>query len=524
MLFASTSAGRGDRLARRRPRRLGGGGAIALAALAVSVAIPLDASARSIPPGRGQAQATPYIGRPAIANPFAMPAVAQNPFMAAGSTSNIHNDSSMTDAYPQAGPIGGETSVTSVLAKGECASVTFTSRGQIVAICLLPGRPAYLTLMDPTTLRIITRTALPSVGADERTTRSAGPATRDYTELSGGYFYLDNRDRAVVATATRHVITYRISVSGKRTSFTAVSDVDLTGVVAEGDVIESALPDFAGNIWFVTLNKGVVGYIERGTKVTRAMTLGTAAGDEQIANSFAMGRNGGVYVVSTKALYRFDVTTFPSPTWRVEYDNAGTQKPGQKSIGSGTTPTLMPRNRVAIVDNAAPRENVVVYDTRTGAEVCRKPIFPSGRSATENSLIAIGSTLIAENNYGNVGPQSTTLGRTTTPGITRVDVSTAGTCRTVWQNRAISAPSVVPKASAATGLIYTYSKPKGPGTIDRWYWTALDLRTGKRVFSILVGTGAAYNNNYASLYLGPDGAGYVGVTGGLVRVSDTGSG
>jgi hypothetical protein len=180
----------------------------------------------------------------------------------------------------------------------------------------------------------------------------------------------------------------------------------------------------------------------------------------------------------------------------------------------------MPRNRVAIVDNAAPRENVVVYDVRTGTEVCREPIFPVGRSATENSLISIGDSLIAENNYGNAGPQSTTLGRTTTPGITRVDVSAAGECTTAWANTTVSSPSVVPKVSAGAGLVYTYSKPKGPGTIDRWYWTAIDFRTGKVVYSKLAGTGVAYNNNYASLYLGPDGAGYVGVTGGLVRVSD----
>jgi hypothetical protein len=99
-------------------------------------------------------------------------------------------------------------------------------------------------------------------------------------------------------------------------------------------------------------------------------------------------------------------------------------------------------------------------------------------------------------------------------------VSAAGECTTAWANTTVSSPSVVPKVSAGAGLVYTYSKPKGPGTIDRWYWTAIDFRTGKVVYSKLAGTGVAYNNNYASLYLGPDGAGYVGVTGGLVRVSD----
>ena len=81
---------------------------------------------------------------------------------------------------------------------------------------------------------------------------------------------------------------------------------------------------------------------------------------------------------------------------------------------------------------------------------------------------------------------------------------------------------MVPKFSAATGLIYTYTKPKGPGTIDRWYWTAIDFRTGKLVYSVLAGTGILFNNSYASLYVGRSGDGYVGVIGGLIRVHDAG--
>ena len=80
------------------------------------------------------------------------------------------------------------------------------------------------------------------------------------------------------------------------------------------------------------------------------------------------------------------------------------------------------------------------------------------------------------------------------------------------------APSVVPKFSAKTGLIYTYTKPVGPGTIDRWYWSALDFQTGREVYSVLAGTGILFNNNYAAAYLSAKGVGYVGVVGGVVRI------
>jgi hypothetical protein len=141
-------------------------------------------------------------------------------------------------------------------------------------------------------------------------------------------------------------------------------------------------------------------------------------------------------------------------------------------------------------------------------------------SATENSLIAVGNTLIVENNYGNATLKSTLGGKTSLPGMARVDIASNGTCSTAWTNISVIAPSVVPKFSAATGLIYTYTKPKGPGKINRWYWTAIDYRTGELVYSVFVGNGLPFNNNYASTYLGPDGSGYVGVTGGLVRIYD----
>ena len=487
--------------------------------LMAALMAPVAAFGHPIPPGRGMDQAVPFYGHAAVAKPVALQNVPQNPFMAAGDFSNIHNNSYMTDTYSQAGPLGRNTSVTSVYAKGECASVTFNSKGQIVAICLLPGKPAYLTLMQPDTLKVITQLALPSVPASGKRARAAHISTRDYTELSGGYFYLDHEDRAVVSTATRHLITYGVEGRGAKQHFVAGTDVDLTGAVADGDVIESALPDFKGNIWFVTLNGGKVGYIDH---ATGAIAVTALPAGEEIANSFSMGRDGGIYIVSTTAMYRFDQSTFPAPSWRTVYLNSGTQKPGQKSIGSGTTPTIMPGGRVAIVDNASPREHVVVYDAATGNEICQEPVFQRGASATENSLISVGNALIVENNFGNETVKSTTLGRTTTPGMTRVDVSATGACTTTWRNTTESAPSVVPKFSAAAGLVYTYTKPKGPGAIDRWYWTAIDFRTGKRVYSKLAGTGALFNNSYASLYLGPTGDGFVGVVGGLIRVHDAG--
>jgi hypothetical protein len=111
------------------------------------------------------------------------------------------------------------------------------------------------------------------------------------------------------------------------------------------------------------------------------------------------------------------------------------------------------------------------------------------------------------------------LGATTTPGLARVDVRKRRRggfrCKLVWTSSEI-APSVVPKLSLATGLVYTYTKPPGSPTEDPWYLTALDFRTGATVFRRLAGGGLGHNNNYAPVTLSADGTAYVGVLGGLV--------
>lgn len=92
-------------------------------------------------------------------------------------------------------------------------------------------------------------------------------------------------------------------------------------------------------------------------------------------------------------------------------------------------------------------------------------MFRKGASATENSIIATGRSMIVENNYGYFpAPDATSNGKTTAPGVERVDIGRGGRgCSTVWRSREIS-PSTVPKLSLASGLIYLYTKPRAPPT------------------------------------------------------------
>jgi hypothetical protein len=200
------------------------------------------------------------------------------------------------------------------------------------------------------------------------------------------------------------------------------------------------------------------------------------------------------------------------------------KKPGMLSRGSGTSPTLIGRRWVGITENADPRTRILVLDRRRGVPRadrlhCRVPVLAKGASTTENSLVAAGSSLIIENNYGYTGVPATMLGKTTTPGIARVAIGRHG-CRVAWTNHRIAAPTSVPKASLGNGLLYVYSKPARADGIDAWYLTAIDIRTGKRAWSKLTGTGVQWNNHYAAIYLGPDGTAYVATLAGLVRIED----
>jgi hypothetical protein len=467
---------------------------VTLLATVATAAIPIPSQNGSVPPFQGHA-ATPH--------PLSAPAPPRHPFMAPNERSNIHDDAYQTDTYHGMGPLGRDIGVLSTMFSADCGSVTFDSQGRIVTVCVGIAGPT-LRMLDAKTLDMLAQQPLPP--RDPRTLPGI------FTNFSGGgYFFLDNQDRAVIPTTTRHVLIYaETSAPG----FTLARDIDLTSVVPDGDAIISALPDWSGRLWFATTG-GVVGYVdEAGTIVSKAL-------GEPIGNSFAVDEEGGVYIVSDAALYRFEGVGGEVRTiWRETYDNIGIAKPGQSEKGSGTTPTLMGPDLVSITDNADPMAVLVFKRARTvdGSRlVCRQQVFAQGASDTDQSLIGTPTSMVVENNYGYSGPASVEGGKVTTPGLARVDLDPGGGCHKVWSSKEI-APSVVPKLSLGAGLVYTYTK--GSDSHDPWFLTTLDFRTGKTVYKALAGSGLGYNNNYAPVTLGPDGTAYVGTLGGLVALRD----
>ncbi|QIB42142.1 hypothetical protein [Streptomyces aureoverticillatus] len=509
--------------------------------VAVLPALAAPAHADEIPKAPGHRLVEQYAGAPAPARPVPGDPPPQHPHLAANGRSGMHADAAGSGTYPWNGPLGNKPQVTSekmAALGGECATVTFDRDGRIVTVCgTFTG--FLVKLLDPRTLRTLAEYKLPQRPSTvEAITRL--DFSKIFKDTSGGaYSYLDDKDRLVLADSRQHVVRLAHEQAADGTwRFVVEDDWDLTGQVphdcvswtnlypsGECDPVTSVMPDWDGRIWWVT-RQGRVGTVDPESGDTRSTRL---AGEE-IQNSFSVAEDG-VSIVSDHALYSFEAAADGTPevVWRQTYDRGTGTKPGSVNQGSGTTPDLFgaEENYVAITDNADDRMNVLVYRRDPGVPesrrlVCKVPVFGSGASTTDNSLISHGNSLVVENNYGYENITSLTFGRSVVGGVSRIDVREDGSgCDTVWQS-AVRSPSTVPKLSTANGLLYFYTKEPNRLGIDAWYLTAVDFRTGEPRWKRLTGTGVAYDNNWAPVTLGPDGTAYVGVFNGLVAVRDEG--
>lgn len=451
-----------------------------------------------------------FIGAKATARPLPAPAVPQHPYLAPNGRSSMHNDAYSTDAYDVSGPLGRRLTLRSrSYGVRECATIAFDSRDRLVGLC---GGLEGFTMMviDPVTLEVIDELR---VSARDLTT-GANPLT----DICGGtYFFLDPHDHAFATTTASGIAEVSVAADG---ALTRVRDWPMAAHLSDGDCLVATGVDWDGLLWWFSQH-GAVGTLDRSSGAVHVVQLPDG---ESIVNSISSDETGGMYLVSTHATYRMDADDQgrPQVTWRLGYDRGSSLKPGTLSQGSGTSPTLIGRRWIAIADNAEPRTNIVVYDRRRGVADrlhCQIPVLADGASATENSLVAAGNSLIIENNYGYQGVQSTLLGRSTTPGIARVLIEPDG-CRVAWTNTDVIAPTSVAKASLGNGLLYAYTKPVRKDLIDAWYVTAIDIRTGRTRWHRLTGTGIQWNNHYAAIYLGPDGSLYLATIAGLLRLAD----
>lgn len=462
-----------------------------------------------------------------------------HPFLAAGHNGTMHGDSFQSDTHKAAGPFGaGQEVRTRRSGNGlprQCATFVYRRDGKVMMMCgAISG--FRMLLLDPDRLKALAYFDLPI-----RSSAFEAFVKRDMSimmnDSSGGaYMFLDDKDRLVFANSRQ--VVQRIVAQEKNGKWTLEVDRqwDLKPYVpfnclnwnnwfpsGECDKVTTVMPDHQGRYWWTTRN-GRLGTLDPDSGKVSAIRLK----DEEIQNALAMDSRG-IYLLSDHAQYAFraDADGKPVQLWRHAYDRGSARKIGSINQGSGTTPTLIGKKWISFADNADRRINIVVLrrgELKAGEqrEICRVPVFKEAASATDNSMIGWGRSIILENNAGFKSAHTQKDWNSITGGVVRVDIrADESGCDVIWTSP-LKSPSVVPKLSAQNGIAYFYSfdlaKDKEGKDVPDWAIVGLDFRTGKQVVKIPTGRGKPFDNNWSSTSIAPNGDFYVGVTQGFVQV------
>lgn len=317
-----------------------------------------------------------------------------------------------------------------------------------------------------------------------------------------------------------------------------------SSLVRSGDAIVGVNMLWDGSIALATRN-GVVAVVSHNFLQVRALTLGS--GDEEVSNSIATDENGGIYVVTSKAMYRVQWTgndvSLQSATgaWRAEY-SAGTAGTGggRLGAGSGSTPTLMGTSNqkfVVITDGAAVANLVLLWrdaipadwqpiapgkDRRIAAELPVNFGDPSRKAtSSEQSVLVSGyGAVVVSNDYRNVEQLS---GSTGTPlidqiknglivfmsggtsvqpwGVQKFEWDTsARTLRSAWVRNDVSCPNSIPSMSEVSNRFYCIGAFIGSWTVE-----SLDWSSGGNHFRKFIGILPRWNSFYSATELTGDG-------------------
>lgn len=353
-------------------------------------------------------------------------------------------------------------------------------------------------------------------------------------------------------------VVVRVDGDGQTPTFmtTRKFEIEVEGFLRPSETLMNSFVDTAGNIWFTTGaivgNEGqpeqysaTIGYVEPNGTI-HAIHLPNEIIENGIAVSnttmFAITGPTGAndHANATGNLYAFTAgqsgnSSSITMLWKMTYDAGSGLKPGGFARGSGTSPTLLGNDFVAIADNADHQINLIVFAQADGTRLCSVQLFQPDASATDNALVNAwdGETygIVAVNDYNgapvynhaDINGASNNM-TNVSAGFQRVNVTPqlggGASCATAWNTKIrTKCPAVI---STQSGLVYTWTQSAAlalQGEYE-WYATAVDFVTGEITWRARAGAGGVFNDNYAPSELGPDGSLYQGVVGGIVRVKD----
>jgi len=462
-----------------------------------------------------------------------------NPWLADSPWPMTHHDSGASDTSPFPGP--------SNPAQLGAAQFVFTNLIN-VTLAMSPkyadGQRVYWgsNLSDVYKLAIVNGQLQQVATLSKPSTGSSG--------LSGAYTLVD-RDNIFYTVQGNQLLAY--TDLGQFNS--AIRLKYQTSVTSSDDVIVGLNMLWDGHLAFVTSN-GVVGVINRDFSGLQTATLGD--GQEQVSNSLATDYEGGIYVVTSQALYRAQWTGSnltldeSSGAWRAKYITGSSTPSGSLGAGSGSTPTIMGsgNQRFVVITDGAQVANLVLYWADTIPTDFTSPapnvsnriaaMLPVNfgdpqrtvTSSQQSVVISGYGAAVVSNDYST--PPSLSDGTTAQSGTAVVlfsglpAVQPWGVQKFVWNSvtkqlasawatLAVSCPNGVPTVSDASNRFYCVGAYNGQWTIESLNWSS-----GGQHFRRFVGSSENYNSYYSGMELTGDGGIIYGSTDGAVYLPTSG--
>jgi hypothetical protein len=378
--------------------------------------------------------------------------------------------------------------------------------------------------------------------------------------VSGAYTLLDRDNRLFVARG-RRIEVVGDQNPGQRTSpiaRLAALDFPDDALCGPDDRLVGINMTYDGHVVFAT-QRGMVGIVPRdparftlANLETQNLNDGgcadTGAGVERVSNSIAIDERGGIFVVTSKRMHglRWDGTRLRRD-WAARYEAGGEATGARLDAGSGSTPDIMgtsrARDRFVVITDGQELMHLVLF-WRDAIPADWKPIAPGKdrriacevpvrfgdptvtTSTSEQSVLTSGYRSIIVNNrlrnesvFSALPPSQRVLAAALAGGdpvnapygIERIDWDPkTRTCKGVWANRDISIPNAIPTLSTESGLVYSQGQRAGV-----WGLEGLDLETGASRLWVPLLPLPTYNSLYAATTVGPDGAIWQGVGGGI---------
>lgn len=409
----------------------------------------------------------------------------QNPYLGINSLATMHGDAQSSDATPFAGP--GDPGV------GGTWKVTFTNHW---AACptILAGQDGYIQALMTQFLGSDAKVRKPKLAIIEPASGAQLGAMEIPTGalLGGVYAYLDADSNLVMVDGTNALTWISHSQDGMKVWVSRRIDLTDAMKLEPKDHVVGIVPDWHGRIW-VASERGVVGLIDPKRSVVRLTKLQQYSPAERIDNSISACPQG-VSIITSHGIYMLGAdasTSKPRIIWSHSYDRGTKQKPGQLSHGSGATATFFGPNGsdyVMLSDNADRQEKLIVYRSADGSAVGEGPLFTSGASGTENSMIGVQNSIVGACTFGYPYAQypdtKPAYRAQVAPGMERWDVNDDASGITLkWRNNGIYS-AAVPRLSTADNLIYTCERPRGPAGVLTGpvvYACAIDMDSGRVV-------------------------------------------